>query len=111
MLAHGTLVAVMQGNNLWPMFFFGFGGVFVITQMHGVGLSRRTRALILAGYVASALWVYSGRGWAQLNEIVRIPVIDYLAVLVLAGLFGAGLWVHQQFKGRQQTLDAESAAA
>jgi hypothetical protein len=38
-LAHGALVAVMQGNNFWRM--FGFWGMFVITQMHGLGLSRR----------------------------------------------------------------------
>src|SRR5262249_39192269 len=27
-LAHGTMVAIVNGNNLWPMFFFGFGGIF-----------------------------------------------------------------------------------
>ncbi|RME43867.1 MAG: hypothetical protein D6791_14510 [Chloroflexi bacterium] len=90
-LAHGTLVAVMQGNGLWPMFAFGFGGIFVITQMHGLGLSRRSRGLLLALYIAAVLFVYNGRGWARLNEIVRIPVIDYLAVLLLAGLIAGGL--------------------
>lgn len=92
-VAHGTLVAVMQGGGLWPMFFFGFGGIFVITQMHGLGLSRLTRGLILAGYIAGVLWVYSDRGFGKLDEIIRIPVIDYVAVWVLAGLFGFGLWV------------------
>ena len=38
-LAHGTLVAIMQGEGMWPMFAFGFGGIFVITQMHGLGLA------------------------------------------------------------------------
>lgn len=97
-LAHGTLVAVMQGNDLWPMFAFGFGGIFVITQMHGLGLSRRLRWLILALYVAVVLWSYSGRGWDRLNEVLRIPLIDYLAVLVLAGLFGAGLWLADRLR-------------
>ena len=36
-MIHGTLVAVMQGNGIWPMFLFGFAGIFVITQMHGLG--------------------------------------------------------------------------
>jgi hypothetical protein len=27
--AHGTLVAVMTANGMWPMFFFGFAGIFV----------------------------------------------------------------------------------
>ena len=51
-LAHGTLVAINQGEGMWPMFAFGFGGIFVITQMHGLGWSRSVRALVLAAYVA-----------------------------------------------------------
>lgn len=97
-LVHGTLVAVMNANDLWPMFAFGFGGIFVITQMHGLRLSGWVRGSILAGYVASALWVYSQRGWIQLNEIVRIPVIEYLAVLVLAGIIGGGLWIARRVR-------------
>jgi hypothetical protein len=37
--------------------------------------------------------VYSQRGWVQLNEIVRIPVIEYVAVFLLAWLIAGGLWV------------------
>ena len=99
-LAHGTLVAVMQGNGIWPMFFFGFGGVFVITQMHGLGLSRMIRGLLLASYVGLVLFVYNSRGWDKVNEIIRIPVIDYLAVVVLALLFGLGLWIAKKVQGR-----------
>lgn len=90
---HGTLVAVMQGNGIWPMFLFGFAGIFVITQMHGLRLSGRVRGLILAAYIAGVLWVYNSRGWGNLNEIVRIPLIEYLAVVVLALLIGGGLWI------------------
>lgn len=97
-LAHGTLVAIMQGNGIWPMFAFGFGGVFIITQMHGLGLSRRWRALLLGIYIAAVFLVYSERGLAQLNEIVRIPVIDYLAVLILAGLIGLGIRIADRLK-------------
>jgi hypothetical protein len=97
-LIHGTLVAVMQGNGIWPMFAFGFGGVFVITQMHGVGWSRAVRSLVALAYVAAVLVVYSERGWDQLNEIVRIPIIDYLLVLILAGLFGLGIWIARRLR-------------
>jgi hypothetical protein len=92
-LVHGTLVAVMQGNGIWPMFAFGFGGVFIITQMHGLGLSRWVKWALLFLYIGAVLWVYSERGWAYLNEIIRIPAIDYIAVFVLAGLFWLGLWI------------------
>jgi hypothetical protein len=89
---HGTIVALMT-NTLWPMFFFGFAGIFVITQMHGLGLSRPVRSAVAAVYVIAALVVYSQRGWIQLNEIIRIPIIEYVLVFVFAALIAAGLWV------------------
>lgn len=47
---HGTLVAVMNSgpDGMWPMFLFGFLGVLVITQMHGLGLAKSTRQLLVA---------------------------------------------------------------
>lgn len=99
---HGALVAVMQGNQLWPMFAFGFAGIFVITQMHGVGLSRRARVSLAAIYILLTLAVYNTRGWVQLNEIIRIPLIEYLAVFILAGLFAGGLWIYGKIKGEQK---------
>jgi hypothetical protein len=108
-LAHGALVAVMQGNDLWPMFAFGFGGIFVITQMHGVGLSRLTRWVILILYVGAALVVYGMRDITMIHQTMWIPMIEYLGVLVLAGIFGAGLWVAGRF--RRQTPDNTTASA
>jgi hypothetical protein len=105
-MIHGTLVAVMQGNGIWPMFLFGFAGIFVITQMHGLGLRLWQKWLILAVYIGSVTLVYSQRGWAQLNEIVRIPVIEYLSVIVLALIFGGGLWVAKKVR-RPKDEDAK----
>ena len=90
-LAHGTLVAIMQGEGMWPMFAFGFGGIFVITQMHGLRWPRWVRGLVLAAYVAGVLAVYGALGWERLAEVVRIPFIDYAAVFALAGLIGGAL--------------------
>lgn len=100
-LFHGTLVAIYQGNGIWPMFLFGFAGIFVITQMHGLGWSRLTRGLVLALYVAGVLVVYSQRGWAQLNEIVRIPVIDYVLVFVIAGILSGSIHLYRRFRLRR----------
>jgi hypothetical protein len=107
-LAHGALVAVMQGNGMWPMFAFGFGGIFVITQMHGLGLSRWIKGLILALYIAAALVVYGIRDIVMIHQIFWIPVIEYLGVLILAGIFGAGLWVAGRIKGRPTTEGASA---
>ena len=106
---HGSLVAVMQGNNLWPMFFFGFTGVFVITQMHGIGLKLRSKLLILGAFCVSVLLVYSQKGWIHLNEIVRIPLIDYIAVFLLAGIFGLGLWVAGKIRARRSNLPGSAS--
>lgn len=108
-LFHGTLVAIYQGNGIWPMFAFGFAGIFVITQMHGLGLKLWQKGVILALYSGAVLFTYSQLGWGRLNEIVRIPVIEYLGVFVMAGLVGAGLWVAKRLKARRTpALEAAS---
>jgi len=75
------------------MFAFGFGGMFVISQMHGLGWSRLTRWLVGLGYIAAVLTIYSSRGWGQLNEIIRIPLIEYLVAFAIAGLIAIGIWI------------------
>ena len=110
-LIHGTLVAVMQGNGLWPMFFFGFAGMFVITQMHGLGLKLWHKWLILGLYIGSVTLVYSQVGWARLNEIVRVPAILYLGVVVLALIFGGGLWLYGKIRGPKDEPSTPSGAA
>lgn len=101
-LIHGTMVAVMNANDLWQMFFFGFAGIFVITQMHGLGLSRLTRSVLFLAYAAGVFIVYSARRWEHIEEIFRIPLIDYLAVLILAGIFWLGLSTARFIKKRTQ---------
>jgi hypothetical protein len=87
-LFHGTLVAVMQGNGMWPMFFFGFGGLFILTQMHGLRLRSWMRWGFLGLYMAAALVVYSIRDISMLHQITWIPIIEYAGVLLLAGVIG-----------------------
>ncbi|MEV0383622.1 hypothetical protein [Nonomuraea sp. NPDC050643] len=92
---HGTLVAVMTSgpDGAWPMFLFGFLGVFVITQMHGLGLSAATRWVLAGCYVAGAMVVYGLRGdlAGAAGEAIRIPAIEYVLVGVLALLLWLGL--------------------
>ena len=44
--------------------------------------------LVLAAYVAGVLAVYGPFGWGRLSEVLRIPLIDYAAVFLLAGIIG-----------------------
>tara|TARA_B110000008_G_scaffold273447_1_gene307757 strand:+ start:1477 stop:2445 length:969 start_codon:yes stop_codon:yes gene_type:complete len=85
-LFHGVVVALIAGQEFWTMFLFGFLMMFIVTQMHGLGLSNLIRWIFGVLFIISLLFVYSERGWNQMNEILRIPVIDYLLVFVLAGL-------------------------
>jgi hypothetical protein len=85
-LFHGTLVALSNAPHLWQMFCFGFAGLFVVTQMHGLGLSRSVRGVFLAAYVIGALCVFSDIGLGKIHQITWIPITDYVAVFVIAFL-------------------------
>lgn len=93
-LPHGVIVAMLQGNGLWPMFFFGFAGVTLITQLHGLPIGRWTKRLIYGAFLVSVLAVYglTERGFGRLDEIIRIPAIDYLLIGVLYLLFLLIFW-------------------
>lgn len=105
-VVHGTIVAVGQGNGIWPMFFFGFLALFIVTQMHGLGLKAWQKWGFVAAYAIATIVVYSSRGWGMLNEIVRIPVIDYLGVFVLALLIWLGMRVGGFLTARLRTARA-----
>ncbi len=82
------------------MFLFGFLAIFVITQMHGVGLSRRTRVVLGAIYLVAVLGVYSWRGWNHLFEVTWIPIIEYSLVAVIAGLVWIALKIADAVRSR-----------
>ncbi|GGR82515.1 hypothetical protein [Deinococcus sedimenti] len=97
-LVHGALVAYGQGKGLWPMFAFGFGAIFIATQMYGLGWPRWARWTAIAAFVALVTLVYSGRGWDKLNEVIRIPVIEYVLVFILAWLIAGGHWLWRRLR-------------
>lgn len=109
-LIHGVIVAVSQPSNMWPMFGFGFAGVLVLTQMHGLGLSRRVRLGLLALYIGGALAVYYERGLDKLYQITFIPVTYYISVILIALVVGAIAWLYDRFVngGNQKMSGAAS---
>ena len=93
-LFHGAMVAYLTiGGDHWQMFFFGFLTLFIITQMHGVGLGNRARIAIVLTYIAVVVLTYMGRGW-EWTEIVRIPFIE----IGLAFVFAALIWLPIRIK-------------
>ncbi len=100
-LFHGTLVAINQGKGMWPMFFFGFAGLFIITQMHGIGLRLWQRWAFLLAYVGGALWVYGRGNLAMIHQVTWIPITEYAAMFILAGL----VWLGMKVVGRKPESD------
>lgn len=96
-LPHAALVALNQGNNLVYMFLFGFLAIFITTQMHGLGLKRWLKIAFSTGFVLSVLVTYTLlRAPYQVNEVIRIPFIEYGLVFILYGLW----WIIARFTGR-----------
>ena len=80
-LAHGTAVAVYQGNNMWPMFAFGFGAMAVVTQLYGIGLKKGVRIALQVLYLIGVIIVFGGftghRVISEVHQITWIPIIEY----------------------------------
>ncbi|MBZ0298933.1 MAG: hypothetical protein K8J31_04285 [Anaerolineae bacterium] len=100
-LPHAALVALNQGNSLVYMFLFGFLTMFIVTQMHGLGLRRWVKIAFSAGFVLTVLFTYTVlRAPYQVNEVIRIPMIEYGMVFVMYGLW----WLFARFTGRFDSL-------
>ena len=99
---HGAIVAIIAGNGMWPMFFFGFMMMFIVTQVYGILTNRVAIAGITASYLLLVLVTYSGQlryaftgtsvGWALIHQITWIPIILY-------GLVFGIVWLAQGITG------------
>ncbi len=90
-LPHAFQVALNQSSDIWPMFFFGFAAIFLITQMHGLGLKPWTRQLFYGSFLLLMLYVYLVmREPYQVNEVLRIPLIEYLVLFIIYWIYLAG---------------------
>ena len=85
-VVHGVMVAILAGQQ-WPQFFGGFLGMFVVTQMHGLGLSKSVRWALGLGYAASILAIYSlTEGVAQAYMVTLIPLVEFILVAIVSSL-------------------------
>ncbi|MEX1376290.1 MAG: hypothetical protein AB1Z23_02340 [Eubacteriales bacterium] len=90
--AHGAVVAIEAGNGMWPMFTFGFLMMFIVTQVYGIIKKKWALIALSALYAAAAVVVFSGvfgndNTIADIHQITWIPIILYLLVFVLLGLY------------------------
>jgi len=107
-IIHGVTVAVLQGTGLWPMFAFGFGAMVVLTQMYGLGLGTWTKRGLAIGFIVIVVAYYALSGDIRgLNEVIRIPVIDYAVIFLLYGIYHLINWTINLF--RKPTVSSEAA--
>ncbi len=90
-LFHGTTVAIMGGSQIWSMFAFGFGFIFIVTQIYGLKLGKKAILMSTIAYIVLAILVYSGlfsegRSLSDIHQITWIPIIEYLLVFVFVVL-------------------------
>ncbi len=98
-LPHAFQVALNQSSNIWPMFFFGFAAIFLVTQMHGLGLRPWVRQVFYSSFLLLALYVYLVmREPYQVNEVLRIPLIEYLVLFLMYWIYLAGAWLSSRFR-------------
>jgi hypothetical protein len=109
-LFHGTMVALIT-NTHWPMFFFGFAGLFIVTQMHGIGLKRWHKWGFVMAYIIGVVITYSIRGWAEVHEILRIPIGEYALVFVMALLIWLGMRLTSWLTGLSKPEKTSSVSA
>ena len=84
--------------------------MIVLTQMFGLGLKPLTKRLLGGGFVVLVIGIYAAMGrLAHLDEVIRIPVLEYGVVFLLYGIFLAGLGIARLFSRglpQPQTVEA-----
>ena len=70
----------------WGMFLFGFLGIFIITQMHGLNFTTLKKWVFTLLYLAGASVVAIQRGALFYTGLPRIALIDYCGIFILAGI-------------------------
>jgi hypothetical protein len=89
-VVHGALVAAYVMNpgdhQFWSMFLFGGMAIFVITQLHGLGLDTRGK-LILGIPVVAVIAAFYLAYPEYLIGLARIPATMYLGTALLCVIF------------------------
>lgn len=89
-LIHGAMVAYLSVNAGSPaMFLFGFLVIFVVTQVYGLGLSKRVIHSIQGVFIL-LLVAYYMQQWQAIGEIFKVSAGLYIGVFIFTGI-GVGI--------------------
>ncbi len=88
-VVHGTFVSwfIMNREQTGPMSMFLFGGMalFLLTQLHGLGLSTRGKWLVAAPLLATMVTFFAVFP-DNLFGLPRLPFIQYLGTVLMAAV-------------------------
>jgi hypothetical protein len=92
---HSLMVIFMQRPEAWSKFFFGFLGILLITQLHGLPIGNWIKRGIYVAFLLSVIGVYgfTELGLGQIHEIIRIPIIEYVLVGIIYIIFLFIFWL------------------
>lgn len=83
-VVHGTAIAFMNAQEVWPMFLFGFLFMFVFTYQYGLKLNLVVRVLIFLIFLIGLFGTYYFfREFKYIYELAFIPATFYIGGLVL----------------------------
>lgn len=112
-VVHGVLVSwfIMNRDQVGPFSMFLFGGVavFLITQMHGLGLSRRVRwaiGLTFLGILAAFYTRFPAHVWG----FTRTPMILYIGTYLMAVIIWVLIGISRLFTPRSTATPRHSSA-
>ena len=103
---HGAIVAIISGNGMWQMFFFGFMMMFIVTQMYGLKLAKWLRIALTTLYFAGTVAVYSGifgnnQKLYNIHQITWIPLILYALVFAVVWIYQLALFTGKRLKRKK----------
>jgi hypothetical protein len=98
---HGTIVAIFNTNNLWPMFLTGFLALIVYTYIYGLGLPRWSRIAFLLAYIGLIVWIYVPSPFGYGRDPMRLAMLEIFWIPIvlygLAFLFASIGWLYLKY--------------
>jgi hypothetical protein len=99
-LPHAIAIAWFQGPALVAMFGFGFMVLFLCTQMHGLKLPLWAKSAFTISFLLMVAFTYFvAREPSMINEVIRVPMIEYLSIIAIYGVWLGVTWVIKRFQG------------
>lgn len=91
-----ALSFIIDRTRGMAIFFFGFGAVFLLTTLHGLGLSKKGLYAALGLFTAVLAWyLFATQDYAIMRNISFTPVALYFFAFLIVGLVHVALMLRK----------------